>query len=148
MRKRSTYRPKGVRLDNMSWIKSGFKTVGSVPTAGVHLKLTNEAALDALLLGHGTGDHSHKLRETFKMALALPRISKKLGADWLPELKAAKDAVYAMHDRGERTGRFLFTGPEIQVVKEGIAIHTQQIEECTVQQMERALDLVRSEVEQ
>ena len=64
-----------------------------------------------------------------------------------PELTAAKNAVYAMHDRGERTGRFLFTGPEMQAVKEGIAIHTQQIEECTVQQMERALNLVRSEVQ-
>jgi hypothetical protein len=142
MRKRSNYRPKGVRLDNMSWIKAGFKPVGSVPKAGVHLKLANVAAMDAIILGHGTGDHSHTMREAFDMAVCLPRINPKLGADWLPELNAAKDAAYTAHDRGERTGRFLFTGPEMQAIKQGMAVHTQQLEECTVQEMERALVLV------
>jgi len=141
MRKRSSYKPKGVRLDNMSWIKAGFKPVGGVPKAGVHLKLANVAALDALILGNGTGDHSHTMREAFDMAVCLPRINPALGADWLPELQAAKDAAYTMHDRGERTGRFLFTGPEMQVIKAGMEIHTQQIEECTVQEMERAIHL-------
>ena len=142
MRKKSSYKPRGVRLDNMSWIKAGFKPVGSVPKAGTSLKLTNQSAMDAIILGHGTGDHSHTLREAFDMAVCLPRINPKLGADWLPELTAAKDAAYAAHDRGERTGRFLFTGPEMQAIKQGMAVHTQQLEECTVQEMERALVLV------
>lgn len=144
MRKKSSYKPKGVRLDNMSWVKAGFKPVGSVPKAGVAVKLTNLAALDALILGQGTGDHSHILREAFDVALCLPKVNPKLGADWLPELQLAKDAAYDMHARGERTGRFLFTGPEMQAVKVGMEIHTQQIEECTVQEMERALDLART----
>lgn len=144
MRKRSSYRPKGVRLDNMSWVKAGLKPVGSVPKAGVSLKLANVAALDALIMGRGTGDHSHTMREAFDMAVCLPRINKKLGKDWLPELQAAKDASYAMHDRGELTGRFLFTGPEMQVVKAGMEVHIQQLEECTVQEMERAIVLART----
>jgi hypothetical protein len=118
--------------------------VGSVPKAGTGLKLANVAAMDALILGHGEGIHSHTMREAFDMAVCLPRINKKLGVDWLPELKAAKDAAYAAHERGERTGRFLFTGPEMQAVKEGMAVHIQQLEECTVQEMERALVLVAS----
>jgi hypothetical protein len=142
MRKRSSYKPKGVRLDNMSWIKAGFKPVGSVPKAGTSLKLGNMAAMDSIILGHGTGDHSHTMREAFDMAVCLPRINPQLGADWLPELTAAKDAAYAAHERGERTGRFLFTGPEMQLIKAGMEIHTQQLEECTVQEMERALVLV------
>lgn len=142
MRKRSSYRPKGVRLDNMSWVRVGFKPVGSVPKAGVHLKLANVASMDALIKGHGTGDHSHTMREAFDMALCLPKVNPKLGEDWLPELQAAKDAAYAMHDRGEATGRFLFTGPEMQAIKQGMEVHTQQLEECTVQEMERALVLV------
>ncbi len=144
MRKRSSYRPKGVRLDNMSWVRAGFKPVGGVPKAGVAVKLANQAAMDALILGHGIGDHSHTLREAFDMAVCMPRINPKLGADWLPELQAAKDAAYAAHDRGERTGRFLFTGPEMQAIKQGMAIHTQQLEECTVQEMERAIRLART----
>lgn len=145
MRKKSNYKPKGVRLDNMSWVMAGLKTVGSVPKAGTAVKLANMASLDALIRGHGTGDHSHTLREAFSMALCLPRVNKNLGADWLPELQAAKDAAYAMHDRGELTGRFLFTGPEMQAVKQGMEIHIQQIDECTVQEMERALVLVIKE---
>lgn len=141
MKKKSKYKPKGLRLDNMSWIIAGFKPVGSVPKAGVHLKLANVTAMDALIKGEGTGDHSHTMREAFDMAVCLPRINPALGADWLPELQAAKDAAYAMHDRGERTGRFLFTGPEMQAVKAGMEIHTQQIEECTVQEMERAIHM-------
>ena len=142
MRKRSNYKPKGVRLDNMSWIKAGFKPVGSVPNAGTSLKLANVAAMDALILGHGEGIHSHTMREAFEMAVCLPRINPKLGTDWLPELNAAKAAAYSAHDRGEHTGRFLFTGPEMQLIKAGMEIHTQQLEECTVQEMERALVLV------
>ena len=141
MRKKSNYKKKGVRLDNMSWIKAGFKPVGSVPKAGVGLKLANMTAMDAIIKGEGTGIYSHTMREAFDMAVCLPRINPKLGADWLPELQAAKDASYAMHDRGERTGRFLFTGPEMQAVKVGMEIHNQQIEECTVQEMERAIHL-------
>jgi hypothetical protein len=141
MRKKSSYKPKGVRMDNMSWIKAGFKPVGSVPKAGLSLKLANVAAMDAIIAGHGTGDHSHTMREAFDMAVCLPRINPKLGADWLPELQAAKDAAYAAHERGERLGRFLFTGPEMQLIRAGIEVHTQQLEECTVQEMERALVL-------
>jgi hypothetical protein len=128
----------------MSWVIAGLKPVGSVPKAGTALKLGNMAALDAIILGHGTGDHSHTMREAFDMAVCLPKINKKLGADWLPELKAAKDAAYAAHARGERTGRFLFTGPEMQLIKAGMEVHIQQLEECTVQEMERALVLVAS----
>jgi hypothetical protein len=142
MKKKSKYKPKGIRLDNMSWIIAGFKPVGSVPKAGIHLKLSNMAAMDAIIKGEGTDIYSHTMREAFEMAVCLPRINPKLGADWLPELEEAKAAAYAMHDRGEATGRFLFTGPEMQAVKQGMEIHTQQIEECTVKEMERAIELV------
>lgn len=144
MRKKSNYKPKGVRLDNMSWVKSGLKPVGSVPGAGISLKVANMAAMDAIIKGEGTGIYSHTMREAFDMALSLPKVSKKLGKDWTPELKAARDAAYAMHDRGELTGRFLFTGPEMQAVKQGMEIHIQQLEECTVKQMERAIHVART----
>jgi hypothetical protein len=142
MRKKSSYKPRPVRADNMSWVMAGLKPVGSVPKAGIHLKVANVDAMNTLIMGHGEGIHSHTMREAFDMAVCLPRINKKLGLDWLPELKAAKDAAYAAHERGERTGRFLFTGPEMQAIKAGMEVHVQQLEECTVQEMERALVLV------
>ena len=144
MRKCSNRKPRPVRLDNMGYVKAGFKPVGSVPYAGMHLKLANIASMDALILGHGTGDHSHTMREAFDMALCLPKVNKKLGADWVPELEEAKAAAYAAHARGEETGRYLFTGEEMQAVKAGMEIHIQQIEECTLQEMERAVHMART----
>ena len=113
--------------------------VGRVPTAGIHLKISNMSALDALTLGQGTGIHSHTLREALEMALHLTTVNPDLGADLTPELQAAKNAAFAAHARGETTGRFLFTGPEMQAVKLGMEIHIQQLDACTVQEMERAL---------
>lgn len=141
MRKKSSYKPRGVRLDNMSWVMAGLKQVGSVPKAGIHLKLGNMAALEALVKGQGEGVDSHTMREAFEMALRLVKVNKKLGADWVPELQAARDAAFAAHARGEATGRFLFTGPEMQAIKQGMEIHIQQLEECTVQEMERAIHM-------
>ena len=50
MRKKSKYRPKNVRTDNLNWILSGMKKVGTLPEAGVSLKLKNHEALDELLI--------------------------------------------------------------------------------------------------
>ena len=144
MRKRSAYKPKPVRYDNMSWVVAGLKHVGSVPQAGLGLKLANMAAMDAMFSGEGLGIHSHTMREAFDMALCLPRVNPKLGADWVPELELAKAAAYAAHARGEETGRYLFTGEEMQAVKAGMEIHIQQIEECTLQEMERAVHMART----
>jgi hypothetical protein len=38
----------------------------------------------------------------------------------------------------------LFTGPELQAVKVGLEVHTQQLEECTVLQMEKAIHKART----
>jgi hypothetical protein len=57
VRKKSNYKPKGVRLDNLNWILSGMKRVGTLPAAGVALKLKNHEALDSILKGKGTRDH-------------------------------------------------------------------------------------------
>jgi hypothetical protein len=143
-KKKKAYKPRPVRADNMSWIIAGFKPVGSVPKAGTELKLANLAALDALILGHGKQEHAHTLMEAFDMALWLAKLHARLGADWVPELTQARQAAYAMHGRGEASGRFLFTGPEMQAAKVGAEVHTQQLEECTVQEMEKAIYRART----
>lgn len=142
MRKRSSYKPKPVRLDNMSWVRAGLMPVGDVPEAGVALKLVNMQAMDTLIRGEGGGTHSHILREAFNVAVILPRMNPRLGLDWLPELQAAKIAANAVHARGERTGSFVFTGPEMATVRHGMEIHNQQVDECTVHEMERAINFL------
>jgi hypothetical protein len=146
MKKKSKYKPRGVRYDNMSWIIAGMKKVGTLPTAGVALKLKNHEALDSILTGQGTKEHVDMLISAVNMAEAMTRIRDDLGRDWAEEIRAAQDAVYAMGVRGYEKGSFLFTGPEMTAVKLIMDLHDSQLDDCTVREMEQALFIVEEEL--
>ena len=146
MRKKSSYKPRGVRLDNMNWILAGMKKVGTLPTAGVALKLKNHEALDSILTGQGTKDHVDLLISAVNMSEALIRIRDELGVDWKDEIKAAQDAIYTMGKRGIEKNSFLFTGPEMTAVKLVMDLHDTQLDECSVKEMEQALFIVEEEI--
>jgi hypothetical protein len=146
MRKKSRYKPRGVRLDNMSWIIAGMKKVGTLPTAGVALKLKNHEALDSILKGQGTRAHVDVLIAAVNMSEALIRIRDELGVDWKTEIKAAQDAIYTMGRRGVEKNRFAFTGPEMTAVKLVMDLHDAQLDECFVREMEEALFIVEEEI--
>lgn len=144
MRKRSSYRPKGVRLDNLSWIKAGFAKVGNLPKAGIELKLKNHEALDSILNGTATRDHIDVLIAAMNMAEAFYLVNPDLGFDWKDEIKAAQDAIFTMSRRGLKHGKFLFTGLEMQAVKLGMDVHDTQLDNAQVRELEKALDVVAS----
>ena len=146
MRKRSKYRPRGVIPDTMLWVKAGLQKVGSLPKAGVALKLKNHEALDAVMRGEATRDHVDVLIAAFNVAEALYRIRPDLGIDYAGEIKLAQDALHSMGKRGASTGRFVFTGPEMQVIRFGMEVHDAQLDDCDVRTMEKAIDLVNTVV--
>lgn len=146
MRKKSKYKPYGVRLDNMSWVMAGMKKVGTLPTAGVALKLKNREALDSILMGCGTRAHVDVLIAAVNMSEAMIRIRDELGVDWKTEIKAAQDAIYTMGKRGVEKERFAFTGPEMTAVKLVMDLHDVQLDDCTVREMEEALFIVEEEI--
>ncbi len=146
MRKKSKYKPRGVRYDNLSWIVAGMKKVGTLPTAGVALKLKNHEALDSILKGLGTRDHVDVLIAAVNMSEALVRIREDLGRDWSDEIRAAQDAIYTMGKRGAEKGSFAFTGPEMTAVKLVMDLHDEQLDNCCVREMEQALFIVQEEI--
>jgi hypothetical protein len=146
MKKKSKYKPRGVRYDNMSWLIAGMKKVGTLPTAGVALKLKNREALDSILTGQGNKEHVDVLISAVNMSEALIRIRDDLGRDWAEEIRAAQDAVYAMGVRGYEKGSFLFTGPEMTAVKLIMDLHDSQLDDCTVREMEQAMFIVEEEL--
>jgi len=146
MRKKSKYKPRPVRTDNLNWVLAGMKKVGSLPTAGIALKLKNHEALDSILRGQGTREHVDVLINSVNMAEALIRIRDDLGADWATEIKAAQDAIYTMGKRGVERGSFAFTGPEMTALKLVMDVHDAQLDDCTVREMEQALFIVDEEV--
>ena len=144
MRKRSNYRPKGVRLDNLSWIKAGFQKVGTLPKAGVSLKIKNHVALEAIIRGDGNRDSIDDLIASMNIAEALYKINPVLGLDYAKEIKAAQDAIFSLGQRFLKTGKVGFTGPEMMAVREAMAVHDAQLDECTVKEMEKAIDMVNT----
>jgi hypothetical protein len=144
MRKRSKYKPKGIRLDNLAWVSSGLKRVGSLPTAGVDLKLKNHEALESILKGNATRDHADMIIAAFNIAEALYHVNAALGADWADEIRAAQDAVFTMSRRSLTLNNFVFNAAEMAAVKLGMLVHNQQLDDCTVREMELAIDYVEA----
>jgi len=146
MRKKSKYKPRQVRTDNLNWILTGMKKVGTLPTAGIALKLKNHEALESILRGQGTKHDVDVLINAVNMAEALIRIRDDLGADWATEIKAAQDAIYTMGKRGVERGSFAFTGPEMTALKLVMDVHDAQLDDCTVKELEIALQIVAEEI--
>lgn len=143
MRKKSKYKPKGVRLDTMTWVISGFKNVADVPDAGTKLLLRNHAAFDEIREGRGDKEHVDVLIHMVNMAEALAKL--QLGRDWLPEIEQAQDAIYRMAQRGVSGKKFLFTGEELGIVQTIIELHDEQLKNCPVRKMEEALEEINKE---
>lgn len=146
MRKRSKYKPKGVRLDNLSWVKAVLQKVGTLPKAGVGLKIKNHIALEAVIKGEGTKDSIDELIAAFNIAEALYKINPDLGLDYAPEIKAAQDAIFSLGKRFLSTQKIAFTGPEMIAVRHAMEIHDVQLDECNVREMEKAIDLVNATI--
>jgi hypothetical protein len=144
MRKRSSYRPKGVILNTMSHVLSGFAPVRQHGQATT-LKIKNHNALANMTQGSGTRDDIDILIACINVAEALA-ITAELGTEYRTEITAAQDAILAMSRRGLERSRFLFTGPELTSMNLGMEIHDAQLDACTVQQLERALDFVAREI--
>jgi hypothetical protein len=142
VKKRSKYKPKGIRLDNMSYLLKGFEPLAKQPDA-IELDTKNHSALTDIAQGRGTKAHVDIVIAALNMTEGLYRVRAELGADWSAEIKAGQDAIYEMAKRGKQTGRFVFTGPELTAVNLAMSIHDEQLKICTVAELEKAIEIER-----
>ena len=140
---RKKYKPKPIRVDTLTYVVSGFKKVADVPDAGVKLLIRNHAAFDEIREGRGTKEHVDVLIHMVNMIEALAML--QLGRDWLPEIHEAQQVIYNLAQRGLGNDKFLFYGPEIEVIQQIIELHDEQLKNCPVKMMEQALDLIAKE---
>lgn len=144
MRKRSKYKPKGVRPDAVSWVLSGLKPFKASPHE-LNLRIKNHDALNSIRLGTATRTDLDAIIAAMNMAEALIRIG--VGTDWSIEIRAAQDALYHLAKRGVANGnRFILTGPELQALNLGMEIHDAQLDACTIQMLEQAIDIVAADI--
>lgn len=144
MRKKSNYRPKGVRLDALNWVLAGLKPVSQCGDALTVLKAKNHSALTEIVQGRGNHDQVDVLIAALNMAEAYAVHGK--GSDWKDEIRQAQDALFNMAMRGTETGRFLFRGPEMQAINLAMDVHDAQLEASSVKELEKMTDYVVSQI--
>lgn len=144
MKKKSKYRPKGVRLDVVNWVLAGMKPISECGDALTILKSKNHSALTEVVQGRGNHDQIDILIAAMNMTEAYAVHGK--GIDWMPEIRQAQDALFNMALRGVETGRFVFRGPEMQAVNLAMDIHDQQLEESSVKELEKITDYVDHQI--
>lgn len=76
MRKRSKYKPKGVRLDVMSWLKSGMLKAADVNGGSIitQTRIKNHFSIDVLRRGEAVKDDVDAIVNAFKVTEALARL--------------------------------------------------------------------------
>lgn len=144
MRKRSRYRPKGVILDVMGWVKQGLTPVSEHGDALVRMRLRNHDAFDMLTKGRATRLHIDLLIAAVNMTEALYRMG--VGREYKDEVRAGLEALREVGRRSMELGRFVLRGEEMSALSTVLELHDAQLEVITVQEMERALDIVSEEI--
>lgn len=140
---RKKYRPKPIRMDNMAFVQAGIQPFVELG-AGTTLRVKNHDALNNLRMGVATRSDMDMLIAASNIAEAMRRMGK--GTDWELELKAGHDALLDVARRGVPSMRFVMTGPELQALNLLMDIHDAQLDACTLQDVENAVDLVDKEI--
>lgn len=144
MRKRSKYKPKGVILDAMSWVKSGMKPVAQTGDAITTLKLRNHGAMAMLTKGEATRQDLDILISCMNITEAYWRMG--IGVEYKEVVNSGLAALRSVGKRGVESGRFILKADEMAALNEAMELHDAQLEVSTVKEMEQALDIVVQEI--
>ena len=145
MRKKSKYKPKGVRLDVATWVINGFKPVSATGSAVLDLKIKNHSALEALRTGQAKRYDIDSIISALNVSEALSRLG--IGEDYAKEIKDSQDALLALSRRGiNREDRFVAKASELTAINYGMELHDAQLEITTIAELEKALDMVVAEI--
>jgi len=144
-RKKSKYKPKGVRLDAVQWVINGFRNISETGDAVLHLKIKNHESLECLRKGEATRMDIDAIISAFNMAEALARM--QIGDDYAAEIKAGQDALLDVAKRGvNRDDRFVLKAAELSAINLVMEIHDAQLEITTIGELEKAMDIVTKEI--
>jgi hypothetical protein len=95
--------------------------------------------MNTLRLGTATKAEIDVLINALNVTEALAQ--QGVGSDWMPELRAAQDALYTLARRG-LTSRFIVRGEELKALNLAMEVHDAQLETVTVKQLEAAINFV------
>jgi hypothetical protein len=142
MRKKSKYKPRQQLVNPVQWVLNGFQPMRTAPESA-SLKIKNHQAMFDMVNGEPTRHTIDILIAAMNMAEGLSIINpEKLGGHLEEEIRAAQNALHSMGKRSVSKGVFRFTGPELQAMNIGMEIHDQQLDTCTIEEIDKSLKLV------
>ena len=141
MRKKSKYKPKGVRLDAMNWVVTGMTKVSAKESAYVTMHLKNMSALDSLAKGTANKKEIDIVIGVINVAEALCELG--VGSEYHQIVLDASSALYDVCKRSfEINDRFICRGSELSAIKLGYEVHDAQMEITTIGMLDKALDVI------
>ena len=141
MRKKSKYKPKGVRLDAMNWVVTGMTKVSAKESEYVTMHLKNMSALDSLTKGTANKKEIDIVIGVINVAEALCELG--VGSEYHQLVLDASSALYDVCKRSfEINDRFICKGSELSAIKLGYEVHDAQMESTTIGMLDKALDVI------
>lgn len=126
----------------VQWVLNGFMPMRTEPKA-TELKIKNHQAMFDMTNGDATRHTVDVLISAMNMAEGLAIVNPdKLGGHLRKEISEAQDALHNMGKRSLAKSVFRFTGPELTAMNIGMEIHDQQLDTCTIAELDNALQLV------
>lgn len=143
MRKRSNYKRRPQLINPVQWVLEGMTPMRHNSEA-VAIKIRNHQAMVDMINGDAGQQEFSVIDTAMLMAGGLAQVNPgKLGRHLMPEIDAAIMASLAMHRRAKAKGVYRFTGPEMQAINLGMEIHDQQLDTCTLDELHKAVVLVK-----
>lgn len=140
MRKRSSYRPRPIIADPISYVMAGIKKIPELGIVGTELKIKNASALKALSEGTASPHDLNIIANMSNMSTALARDGK--GIDWRDEIRAAADAIERIQHRSMKWGKIQATPSEVEAILLLRDIHIAQIDDACVVDIEKSIKVV------
>ena len=134
---RKTYRPRGVILDTMGWVRGGFRPLTDIAGENARLRTRNHLALDSLIKGDAAPADVNLLISASNMCMALKRGG--FGDEHHEIAIAGADAVEALRNRERK----ICTGPELTAIKRMMELHDAQLDVVRINDIDAALKLAK-----
>jgi len=144
MRKRSKYRPKGVRIDTIGYVMDSMKPVNHHESFAVDLRLTNHMAMAMLTQGKATKKDLDVLISALNITESLYRLG--FGREYKDVVSAGLRALRSVGARGIESEKFILRAEEMAALNEAMELHDAQLDVITIKDMENALKIVYDEM--
>lgn len=143
MRKRSKYRPKGVRLDTIGYVMESIKPVAKHESYLLDLKIKNSEAMVALMRGSAVKGDMDTLIAMSNIVEALYQLG--FGAEYKDVGVNGREALLQIIHRAVEIKRFVPTAEQVKALQDLMELHDAQMDVITIKDMERALEFANTQ---